>query len=67
MRGCTQLIREERYQISILKKDNYSQKEIADLLGRDKSTISRELIRNQGLRSYRFNMHPVQSLIFRRS
>ena len=35
MRGYTQLTREERYQIYILKKDNYSQTEISDLLGRD--------------------------------
>ena len=53
MRGYTQLTREERYQIYILKKDNYSQTEISDLLGRDKSTISRELSRNRGLKGYR--------------
>jgi len=53
MRGYTQLTREERYQIYILKKDNYSQTQIAELLERDKSTISRELLRNQGLRGYR--------------
>lgn len=53
MRGYTQLTREERYQIYILKKDNYSQTEISDLLGRDKSTISRELRRNRGLKGYR--------------
>ena len=53
MRGYTQLTREERYQIYILKKDNYSQAQIAELLGRDKSTISRELRRNRGLKGYR--------------
>lgn len=53
MSGYTQLTREERYQIYILKKDNYSQTEISDLLGRDKSTISRELSRNRGLKGYR--------------
>ena len=53
MRGYTQLTREERYQIYILKKENCSQTEIADLLGRDKSTISRELCRNRGLKGYR--------------
>lgn len=53
MKGYTQLTREERYQIYVLKKDNCSQAEIADLLGRDKSTISRELSRNRGLKGYR--------------
>ena len=49
----TQLTQEERYQIYILKKAEYSQTQIADLLERDKSTVSRELRRNRGLRSYR--------------
>ena len=53
MRGYTQLTQEERYQIYILKKAEYSQAEIAELLERDKSTISRELRRNQGLKGYR--------------
>ena len=53
MRGYTQLTQEERYQIYILKKAEYSQAEIAGLLGRDKSTISRELRRNRGLKGYR--------------
>ena len=51
----TQLTQEERYQIYILKKAEYSQEQIAELLGRDKSTISWELRRNQGLRGYRPN------------
>ena len=41
MSGYTQLTQEERYQIYILKKAEYSQAQIAGLLGRDKSTISR--------------------------
>ncbi len=53
MSGYTQLTQEERYQIYILKRDNCNQTQIAELLGRDKSTISRELNRNQGLRGYR--------------
>jgi len=53
MRGYTQLTQEERYQIYILKKVEYSQAEIAELLERDKSTISRELRRNRGLKGYR--------------
>ncbi len=49
----TQFTQEERYQIYILKKAGKTQTEIADLLGRDKATISRELRRNQGLKGYR--------------
>ena len=64
MRGYTQLTQEERYQIYILKKAEYSQAEIAGLLERDKSTISRELHRNRGLKGYR--PRQAQSLALRR-
>ncbi len=53
MRGYTQLTQEERYQIYILKKAEYSQAQIASYWDVDKSTISRELRRNRGLRGYR--------------
>jgi IS30 family transposase len=53
MRGYTQLTQEERYQIYILKKAGYCQTAIGKLLERDKSTISRELRRNRGLKGYR--------------
>ncbi len=53
MRGYTQLTQEERYQIYALKKAGHSQTEIATLLERDKSTISRELRRNRGQKGYR--------------
>lgn len=53
MRGYTQLTQEERYQIYVLRKEEFSQTRIAELLGRDKSTISRELRRNRGLKGYR--------------
>ena len=53
MNGYTQLTQEERYQIYILKKAEYSQTQIAELLERNKSTISRELKRNRGRRGYR--------------
>jgi IS30 family transposase len=53
MRGYTQLAQEERYQIYALMKAGHSQSEIAAVLGRSKSTISRELRRNCGLRGYR--------------
>ncbi|MEW8072929.1 MAG: helix-turn-helix domain-containing protein [Candidatus Thiodiazotropha endolucinida] len=48
-----QLTENERYQIFMLKKAGHSQKEIAGLVGRSPSTLSRELRRNQGLRGYR--------------
>jgi IS30 family transposase len=43
----------ERYQIYILMKDGKTQSQIAQLLDRHKSTISRELARNTGLKGYR--------------
>ncbi|QIL89597.1 IS30 family transposase [Microbulbifer sp. SH-1] len=48
-----QLTENERYQIYSLKKAGHSQAEIAMLLERHPSTISRELRRNAGLRGYR--------------
>lgn len=47
------LSQEERYQIYILMKDGKTQSQIATLLNRHKSTISRELARNTGNRGYR--------------
>jgi IS30 family transposase len=47
------LIREERYQISALLKAGLTQSQISVNLGRHKSTISREISRNSGLRGYR--------------
>ena len=49
----TQLTHEERYQISVLLKVGLNQTEIAMILERHKSTISREISRNTGLRGYR--------------
>ncbi|MDR4486182.1 MAG: IS30 family transposase [Nitrospirales bacterium] len=49
----TQLTQEERYQIHALMKAGHNQTEIARVLERHKSTISRELRRNRGLRGYR--------------
>lgn len=43
----------ERYQISALMKAGQNQMQIAQILGRHKSTISRELARNSGQRGYR--------------
>ena len=43
----------ERYQIYILMKDGKTQSQIATLMDRHKSTISREIARNTGNRGYR--------------
>jgi len=53
MSDCTQLTQEERYQIEALLKAGHPQSGIATVLKRDKSTISREVRRNCGLRGYR--------------
>ena len=53
MKHYTQLTREERYQISALKAAGHNQVDIAKVIGRHKSTVSRELTRNRGLRGYR--------------
>ena len=53
MKHYTQLTREERYQISALKAAGHNQVDIAKVIGRHKSTVSRELARNRGLRGYR--------------
>ena len=53
MRTYTQLTQEQRYQIYALKKTGHKQMEIANVVGIHKSTISRELRRNQGQRGYR--------------
>jgi transposase, IS30 family len=49
----TQLAREQRYQINVLKKAGHNQSYIAALVGCHKSTISRELQRNRGQKGYR--------------
>jgi transposase, IS30 family len=49
----THLTQEERYQIYALKKAGHKQSEIASVLERSASTISRELARNSGRRGYR--------------
>lgn len=49
----THLTQDERYQIAILNKAGHDQSEIAQLMNRHPSTISRELRRNRGQRGYR--------------
>lgn len=53
MKHYTHLTQEERYQISLLLQAKTSPSEIARILGRHKSTISREIRRNKGKRGYR--------------
>ena len=53
MRYYTQLTQEQRYQIYALMKAGLNQTEMAAIVGVHKSTISRELKRNRGLRGYR--------------
>ncbi len=52
MTKYTHLTQEQRYHISALKQTNISQAEIARRIGVHKSTISRELKRNKGKKSY---------------
>ena len=49
----TQLTREQRYQIYALMKAGHNQTRIAAVINCHKSTISRELRRNRGLKGYR--------------
>src|SRR5882672_1039325 len=49
----TQLTREQRYQINILRKAGHNQTYVALMVGCHKSTISRELRRNRGQKGYR--------------
>src|SRR5688572_2419414 len=49
----TQLTRGQRYQIKALMKEGHNQTQIAANIGCHKSTISRELRRNRGLKGYR--------------
>lgn len=53
MSTYTQLTREQRYQIKALMDIGHSQTEVAQQLGVNKSTISREVQRNRGQRGYR--------------
>ncbi len=53
MKHYTQLTQEQRYQIYAYMKAGYNQTETADILDVHKSTVSRELRRNRGLRGYR--------------
>lgn len=49
----THLTADERYQIDDLQREGFSQKAIAEIIGRSTSTLSRELCRNKGERGWR--------------
>lgn len=49
----THLSQDERYQISALNQAKYSSRDIGEIVGRNHSTICRELRRNAGLNGYR--------------
>jgi len=53
MRTYKQLTQAQRYQIYALLKMGHNQTEIAECIGVNKGTISRELDRNYGQRGYR--------------
>ena len=62
----TQLTQEQRYQIYALLKMGHNQTEIAAVIFTHKSTVSRELGRNKGLRGYRPKQAHHQALSRRR-
>jgi len=49
----THLTADERYQIDDLQREGFSQKAIAEMIGRSASTLSREFHRNKGDRGWR--------------
>ena len=55
MKKYKQLTSEQRYQIYGLKQAGLNQTQIAQKMGVDKSTISREFRRNKGQRGWRPN------------
>ena len=58
----TQLTQGQRYQMEALLKAGHNQIEIATFLSSHKSTVSRELLRNQGLRGYRPKQAHVKAM-----
>jgi len=56
------LTQEERYHIETLRKQKVSLSKIATGMGRHKSTLSRELRRNQGQRGYRYQQAQRKAL-----
>jgi len=54
------LTKEQRYTISVMIENRYSQKQIAEAIGKNKSVISRELKRNCDMRSGKYNFDLAQ-------
>jgi IS30 family transposase len=56
--AMSHLTKEQRYTISVMRKEGYSQRAIAESIDKDKSVISRELKRNKDQRSgeYRYEL-----------
>ncbi len=61
MRTFNHLTQEERYHIYIMRKKKASLGEIANDIGRSKSTISRELRRNKGKCGYRHRQAQIKA------
>ena len=51
---------EQRYTISCMLKENYSQSDIAEAIGKHKSVVSREIKRNCDKRNGTYNHHLAQ-------
>jgi len=62
MKYYTQLTQDQRYQIYAMNKVGMTQKETAVEVGVHRSTISRELRRNTGLRGYRPQQAHIRAL-----
>ena len=54
------LTQEQRYTISVLKKEGYLQKDIAEKIGKHRSVLSRELRRNCDLRNGEYRAELAQ-------
>ena len=71
MKRYTHLTSEQRYQISNGLKEGYSQQTIADIIGVNKSTISREIRRNGAEQArvvhLRLNHRRVNTVLFQRT
>lgn len=65
MRGYAQLTLEQRYQIYAYLKAGFTQSAIAKDMRVHKSTISREIVRNQGKRGYRPNQAHQKAMVRR--
>ena len=54
------ITKEQRYTICVMKKEGYSQSDIARTIGKDKSVVSRELSRNSDKRSRKYDADLAQ-------